>query len=456
MRRTFLLYSGLAGVSAGLFLVVRAVGEGIQAPAGAVAALPLGGEAGVSALFRALLVLTVIIVTARIVGEVFRSIGQPAVIGEVIGGILLGPSFLGVVAPGLLARLLPAEVTPFVSLHAQLGIILYMFLIGLELDLSRVRKTGPATLAISHASIAAPFVLGAALSLVLYPRLSSAAVPFTVFALFIGTSLSVTAFPVLARILTDLRISRSPMGMVALTCAAVDDVTAWCLLALVVGIARSDTASAARTFGLTVVFVIVMLWLVAPIVRRFVAGQEETGEVTQGTLAAILVGLLAAAMTTEFIGIHGFFGAFLFGALVPHESRLASNLNRRLGDFVGVLFLPAFFAFTGMRTEIGLISGAADWVLCGGIILVACAGKFGGALLAARWSGLQWRDSAALGALMNTRGMVELIVLNIGLDLGVISPRLFTMLVIMALATTLMTTPIVRRLLKDTPWVEEQ
>ena len=194
MRRTLVLYAGLAGAAAGVFFVIRAIGERLQAPAG-VAALPLGGEVGPSALFRALLVLTVIIVTARLVGAVFRAIGQPAVIGEVIGGILLGPSFLGVIAPGLLARLLPADVTPFVSVHAQLGIILYMFLIGLELDLARVRKSGPLTVAISHASIAAPFVLGAALSLVLYPRLSSDAVPFTLFALFIGTSLSVTAFP---------------------------------------------------------------------------------------------------------------------------------------------------------------------------------------------------------------------------------------------------------------------
>ncbi len=454
MKHTAILYAGVAAVAAGLFFVIRTVGERLQAPAG-VAVLPLGGEAGSSALFRALLVLTVIIITSRLVGEAFRAIGQPAVIGEVIGGILLGPSFLGAIAPGLLARLLPPEVTSFLGVHAQLGIIIYMFLIGLELDLSRVRRSGPATIAISHASIAAPFVLGSALSLVLYPRLSSDAVPFTLFALFIGTSLSVTAFPVLARILTDLRISRTPMGMIAITCAAVDDVTAWCLLALVVGIARADTASAARTLGLTILFVVVMLWLVAPLVRRLLAGQETKGEVSPRALTVTLSGMLASAMTTEFIGIHGFFGAFLFGALVPHESSLASTLNRRLGDFVGVLFLPAFFAFTGMRTEIGLIDGVSDWLLCGSIILVACAGKFGGAVLAARWSGLQWRDSAALGALMNTRGLVELIVLNVGLDLGVISPRLFTMLVIMALTTTLMTSPIVRRLLKEAPWVEE-
>ncbi len=436
------------------FFVIRSIGERMEAPAGTGG--PLGLAAGQTAdtVFHALLALALIVVTARAAGALFSYIGQPAVIGEIVGGILLGPSLLGRIAPDLHALLLPAAIAPFLTVYAQVGVILYMFLVGLELDLGIIRKHGHVTLAISHASIIVPFLLGVALALWLYPVLSTTDVPFTVFALFLGVSLSVTAFPVLARILTDRKISRSRMGVVALTCAAVDDVTAWCLLALVVGIAHQQAQDAIRVVFLTVLFVAVVLGVVAPQVRRLLPRLDRAADLTRTELSIILVAMLVSAMTTEYIGIHGFFGAFIFGAIIPHGTRIAREVNHRLDDVVAVLFLPAFFAFTGMRTQIGLVSGSQSWLMCGLIVGVACIGKFGGTVIASRLAGLRWRDSAALGILMNTRGLVELIVLNIGLDLGVISPTLFTMLVIMALVTTFMTTPILHLLLWKHPWIE--
>jgi Kef-type K+ transport system membrane component KefB len=361
---------------------------------------------------------------------------------------------LGRAAPDAYAQFLSPSVTSFLGIYAQLGVIVYLFLVGLELDLRNViRKSGHITLAISHASIVLPFLLGSGLALVLYPVLSTRDVRFTVFALFLGVSMSVTAFPVLARILTDQQMSKSRMGAIALTCAAIDDVTAWCLLALVVSIAQARALDAIRTVASTVAFVLIVLQVVAPIVRRLVPRIDRSENLSRTGLSVVLIAMLASAMTTEYIGIHGFFGAFLFGAIIPHGSRIASELNRRLYDFVSVLFLPAFFAYTGMRTEIGLVSGLGNWLLCGLIILVACLGKFGGTVVASRFSGLTWRDSAALGILMNTRGLVELIVLNMGLDLGIISVKLFTMLVLMALVTTFMTSPVLHVLLRKHPWV---
>jgi Kef-type K+ transport system membrane component KefB len=453
--KTFVFYSCMVGVAVVVFLLIRSAGENLAAPTALGAPSAAVAGQSINTLFRALLALAVVVVTARVVGGLFGLMGQPAVVGEVLGGIMLGPSLLGRVAPQLYAQLLPASVASFLGIYAQLGVILYLFLVGLELDLESIlRKSGHTTLAISHASILLPFLLGSGFALVLYPLLSTSDVPFTVFALFLGVSMSVTAFPVLARILTDREISKSRMGALALTCAAIDDVTAWCLLALVVSIAQARAMDVIRTVALTLAFVLVVLKVVAPLVRRLIPRIDRSKDLTRTGLSIVLIAMLASAMTTEYIGIHGFFGAFLFGAIIPHGSRIAGELNRRLHDFVAVLFLPAFFAYTGMRTEIGLISGLENWLLCGAIILVACVGKFGGTLVAARLSGLEWRDSAALGILMNTRGLVELIVLNMGLDLGIVSPKLFTMLVFMALVTTFMTTPILQLLLRKHPWVE--
>ena len=289
----------------------------------------------------------------------------------------------------------------------------------------------------------AAFLLGAALALVLYPRLSSSDVPFTYFALFSGVAMSVTAFPVLARILTERGLQGTRMGAIALTCAAVDDVTAWCLLALVVSVVNSRVGGGFLTIGLTLAFLAGMFWLARPLAVRLVRRHEERGgEVDRTVLSVVFVLMLLSALVTELIGIHAVFGAFALGAIIPAESKLARELRHRLEDFVVVLLLPAFFAYTGLRTQIGLVSGADQWLLCGLVLVTACVGKFGGTALAARVTGLDWRDSAALGVLMNTRGLMELIVLNIGLDLGVISPALFAMLVLMAIITTMATTPL--------------
>lgn len=433
----------LVGVAA-VYLCIRAYGDTLSAPA------PLYGSdtAGrltqihVNDFVHVLLALTLVIAAARMLGGLFRWIHQPPVVGEMIAGILLGPSLLGHVAPSFAAYILPQSIAPLLNVISQFGVILYMFLVGLELDLSSLRGQGHSTITISHASIVAPFILGSSLALLLYPNLSNSAVSFTSFSLFIGVSMSVTAFPVLARILTDRRIHKTRMGVLTLACAAIDDVTAWCLLAFVVSVTQSHSGGAVRTVLLALAYVAIMLLAVRPLVVRMTGWIDGKGRVTQGVLAVILLGILLSSLTTETIGIHSIFGAFVLGAVIPNGSSVARELTSKLEDFVIVFLLPAFFAFTGLRTQIGLVSGGRDWMFCLLIIVIASLGKFGGSSIAAKLSGLSWRDASALGVLMNTRGLMELIVLNIGLELHVISPTLFAMLVIMALTTTLATTPI--------------
>lgn len=455
--RTFLLYLLMITTGIVIYIFIRSAGLGLSAPPAPpdFAGVAAGAHGHVNTLLHVLLALLVIVIVARTIGAVFKLIGQPPVIGEVVGGILIGPSVLGRFAPELSTYILPASAAPFLQIIAQIGVILYMFLVGLELDLKVIRRAGHSTLAISHASILLPFLLGAGLALFLYPRLSHDGVGFTEFSLFLGVSMSITAFPVLARILTDTGLQRSRMGAVALTCAAVDDASAWCLLAFVVSIANSRVGDAVRTIALTLAFIMFVVIFLRPLVERFVAWLDSTKRVSQGTHAIAFCAMLVCALVTEYIGIHAIFGAFLLGCIIPHRSTVARDLRHRVEDIVSVLFLPAFFAFTGMRTQIGLVSGAEAWILVGVIIAVACIGKFGGTLVAAKLSGLSWRDSSALGILMNTRGLVELIVLNLGLDLGVLTPKLFTMLVIMALVTTFMTAPIFRHILRGGPWDPE-
>lgn len=437
----------MIGGAVGLFLLVRSVGTTLSAPSPSVAgASHAAATANVEVLFHVLLALVVVIVAARVCGALCKLIHQPPVIGEVIAGILLGPSLLGRISPEALSYLLPSSVAPFLSILAQIGVILFMFLVGLELNTDQLRNRTHATVAISHASILLPFVLGSTLALWLYPRLSTSDVPFTVFALFLGVSLSVTAFPVLARILTDRGIHKTQLGIVALTCAAVDDVTAWCLLAFLIAVAKAKVSSALVTFGFTAIYLAFMLLVARPLIIRAVRAQEFRKTVSQSAIAVVVVGLLLSTLATEASGIHALFGAFLLGALIPHDSRLARELTYKLEDLVVVLFLPAFFAFTGMRTEIGLVHGVSQWLICGVILATASIGKFGGTFVAARITGFGNRDAASLGILMNTRGLMELIVLNIGLDLGILSPTLFAMLVLMAVITTFATTPILHLL----------
>ena len=435
------------------FGLIRRYGETLTPPvatepataaaAGAAEPAPLVPADG-HPLLHVLLALTAVIVLGRLLGALFERFQQPPVIGEVVAGILLGPSLLGAVAPRVSAFLLPDSIAPHLQLVAQLGVILYMFTVGLELDTSALRRRGHAAVAISHAGIMAPFLLGALLALGSYSVLSRADVPFTVFALFLGASMSVTAFPVLARILTDRGLQRTELGTLALACAAADDVTAWCLLAFVVGVAHAEVGGALLVVPLTLGYIAVVFLIGRPLLRRWVAWTGDA--LTPGVVAAVFAALLASAAWTEAIGIHAIFGAFVLGASLPRDCAIARELPGRVNDLVGVVLLPAFFAVTGMRTQIGLVSGWENWLWCLAIVAVATLGKAGGSLAAARLAGFGWRDSAALGILMNTRGLMELIVLNVGLELGVISDRLFAMLVLMALVTTIGTTPALRLL----------
>ncbi|HVK15968.1 MAG TPA: cation:proton antiporter [Fimbriiglobus sp.] len=453
-------YVALLAAGVGLVVLVCRTGGQLATPAAAAATTASATTAPpVDVVLHVMATLVAVILLGTVLGRACRWVGQPPVIGEVVAGIVLGPSLLGAVWPQAMHFLIPSaaddpkgQVPAAIKAVSQIGVVLYMFLVGLELNAARLRQQAHAAVAVSHASIVVPFVLGSALALALYGTLAPAGVPFTSFALFMGVAMSITAFPVLARILTDRRMERTELGTVALGCAAADDVTAWCLLALIVGVAQSQVSGVVAITAQTAAFVAVMLLIVRPIAGRVSARLDATsGPLPPLVISGTFLAVLASAMTTEAIGIHALFGAFLLGAVVPHDGRIAKEFTAKLKDPVTVLLLPAFFAYTGMRMQIGLVSSAEDWLRCGAIVLVATAGKFGGATLAARLTGRSWRDSAALGALMNTRGLMELIVLNIGLDLGVISPTLFAMMVIMALATTAMTSPVVSLLVGREP-----
>lgn len=387
----------------------------------------------------------IILIVARTIGYLFRRINQPQVVGEMVAGILIGPSVLGWLAPGASHWLFPPGSLGFLSALSQIGILAFMFVVGLELNPNLMKGRGHTAVVTSHASIVFPFLLGSLLALYLYPRLSDDSVTFTGFALFLGIAMSITAFPVLARILQERHLMRHPVGVIALACAAVDDVTAWCLLAGVIVIVRSSHATLPLwvTIGGSLAFGAGMWFIGRPLLRRLEMVFRTRGYMGQNLLALILLIVFASAWTTEWLGIHALFGAFLAGAAMPKESpAFVKALTQRLEDLVVVLFLPLFFAFTGLRTSVGVVRGADMWFYCGLIIVVAIIGKLVGSMLAARFTGLGWRESSAIGVLMNTRGLIQLVVLNIGLDIGVISPALFAMMVLMALVTTFMTTPL--------------
>lgn len=440
-------YASMILATIGIFFLVRGYGETLVARS-SVANQPGASSAQASDIFlRVLIALAAIIILGRFLSRLFARVGQPPVIGEVVAGILLGPSLLGT---GLSSLVLPASAAPYLGVIAQLGVVLFMFLIGLELNPALLKSRTHAIVGTSYAGILAPFTLGAALALFLYPRLSSSDVSFTSFALFMGVAMSITAFPVLARLLGDYHMTSTKLGVVALSCAAVDDVTAWCLLAFVVGIAKAQAGNGLIVAVGAVAYIAFMFVVGRPglerIIRRW--GKEHQ---SRTLVAVIFVALLLSAIITEAIGIHAIFGAFLLGAIIPHDSSVARSLAGQLKNLVTILLLPAFFAYTGMRTRIDLLSEPSLWLIFGAIFLAATLGKFGGVLAAARVSGMGWHSSAILGTLMNTRGLMELIVLNVGLDLGVISPRLFALMVLMALATTALTSPLLRWLKARTP-----
>ncbi|MBW4497613.1 MAG: cation:proton antiporter [Oscillatoria princeps RMCB-10] len=380
---------------------------------------------------------------SRLMGLGFRWLKQPLVIGEIVAGIMLGPSLLGWIAPDLSAFLFPAETVPFLNVLSQVGLIFFMFLIGLELDPKYLKGNLDIAILTSHVSILVPFSLGSMLALLLYPLVSNSSVSFTAFAMFLGAAMSITAFPVLARIITENNLQGTRLGTLALTCAAVDDVTAWCLLAVAIAVTRTNSmAGALPTIVESLLYIAFMLTAGRWLLNRLSVHYNRTGRLSQLLLAWIYMGVVVSALITELIGIHLIFGAFLLGAAMPKNPGLVREIAQKTEDFVLIFLLPVFFAYSGLRTEIGLLNRPELWLLCASVLIVAIAGKYVGTYFAARVCGIENREASALGWLMNTRGLTELIVLNIGLSLGVISPLLFTMLVIMALVTTFMTSPL--------------
>lgn len=400
-----------------------------------------------------ILQLVIIITAAQLCGFAFKKMGQPPVMGEIIAGILLGPSLMGAVLPSFSAFLFPASSLNNLQMLSQVGLILFMFVVGMELDVNAVKRKIGATLFISNASILLPFCLGVLLAYLLYGTYAPAHIPFYAFALFMGIVMSITAFPVLARVIRERGLTGTRLGNTAITCAAIDDITAWCSLAFIIAIVKAGSVTASLyTLFAAGVYVVVMLFVVRPLLRKLTVRKIESKIVKQSTLAFIFVMLLLSAYGCEVIGIHALFGAFFAGISMPAESSFRKVITDKIKDVTLVLLLPLFFVFTGLRTQVGLLNNSALWFTCGWIILCAVTGKFGGGFIASRLAGESMKDSLSLGALMNTRGLVELVVLNIGYDLGILTPQMFTMMVLMAIITTLMTGPslnIIERLYKN-------
>ncbi len=383
-----------------------------------------------------------IIIVARFFGWIFKKIGQPSVIGEIIAGIVLGPSLLGLYFPEFSLSLFPLESLGNLQFLSQIGLILFMFVIGMELDLKMLKNRANEAIVISHASIVIPFALGIGLSYFVYYRFAPEGVTFLSFALFIGIAMSITAFPVLARIVQERGIHKTKLGAIVITCAAADDITAWCILAAVIAIVKAGSfISSLYVILMAVFYVVIMFFIIKPFLKRIGDLYGAKTNLSKPVVAIFFLTLIISAYTTEIIGIHALFGAFMAGVIMPDISKFRAIFIEKVEDVSVILLLPLFFVFTGLRTEIGLINDPYLWKVTGCIILVAVGGKFIGSALAAKFVGQNWRDSLTIGALMNTRGLMELVVLNIGLDLKVISSEVFTMMVIMALVTTFMTGP---------------
>lgn len=383
-----------------------------------------------------------IILAARLLGWICIKIKQPSVIGEMIAGIILGPSLLGMYFPEFSAFLFPKESLGNLQFLSQIGLILFMYIVGMELDLSVLRKKAHDAVVISHASIIIPFALGIGLSYFIYQEFAPEGVQFTSFALFIAIAMSITAFPVLARIVQERNLQKTKLGTIVITCAAADDITAWCILAAVIAIVKAGSfTSSIYVILMAIGYVFLMIKIVRPFLKRIGDLQAEKNTINKPMVAIFFLTLILSAYATEVIGIHALFGAFMAGAIMPENAKFRSLFIDKVEDVALVLLLPLFFVFTGLRTQIGLLNESHLWITAGGIILVAVVGKFAGSALTAKFLGINWKESLTIGALMNTRGLMELIVLNIGYDLGVLSPEIFAMMVIMALFTTFMTGP---------------
>lgn len=402
-----------------------------------------------------LLQIITIIAFARVFGFLCKKIGQPSVIGEIIAGIFLGPSILGAVAPGVTGFLFPAGSLNSLNFFSQMGLILFMFIVGMDVDLKVLGKRAPEAFVVSHASIIIPFTLGIGLAYYIFGNFAPQGVTFLSFALFIGISMSITAFPVLARILQERNLMKTKVGALAITCAAIDDISAWCLLAALIAIVKAGSfVSAVYTILLSIIYVVVMLKIVRPFLHRL--GEIFTSKegISKPVVAIFLITLLLSSYTTEIIGIHALFGAFIAGIIMPPNVNFRSILIEKIEDVALILLLPIFFVISGLRTEIGLLNTPYLWKITVWVILIAVTGKFAGSALSLRFVGQKWRDSLIIGALMNTRGLMQLVALSIGYDLGVLSPEIYTIMIIMAIVTTFMTGPaldLINRFFPDKP-----
>ena len=390
-----------------------------------------------------LLQIIVILLFCRIFSGLFLLIRQPTVIGEIIAGIVLGPSILGHFFPQVAAFLFPPGSLGNISLLSQFGLILFMFVIGMELDLDEVRKKLKETILISHASTIVPFFLGMLIAYFIYDKYASGQTPFLSFALFIGIALSVTAFPVLARIIQEKGLTKSHLGTISLASAANGDITAWCLLAVVVAIAQTNSLlSAIYNILFSVGYMLAMFLLVRPFLRMVGQVYHNEEVIDKRLVAFIFFVLTVSAFMTEILGLHALFGAFMAGVVMPADIKFRKIMSEKVEGVSLSLFLPLFFVSTGLKTEIGLLNTPELWAMCGLFILAAIIGKFGSATLTARFVGENWKDSLFIGALMNTRGLMELIILTIGYEMHILTQPIFVMLVLMTLVTTFMTTPL--------------
>jgi len=390
-----------------------------------------------------LLQILVVLALAKCFAYLFKLLGQQSVIGEIAAGIVLGPSLLGWLWPEAYGFLFPASSLGNLHLISQLGLILFMFIIGMELQLDSLRTKASQAMVVSHVSILLPYLLGIGLAYFIYTDFAPSNISFLPYALFMGIAMSITALPVLARILKERNMLQSATGNMAIICAAIDDVSAWFLLAIVISIAKAgDWVNAALTIVLTLVFVLIMWYLIKPFLLRMAKKLCQDGKASPGYIAIVFLLLIASALLTEAIGVHALFGAFMAGVIMPEEMSIRKMFTEKVEDVSVMLLLPLFFAFTGLKTQIGLLNASHLWLLCLVIIILAIIGKFAGSAIAAKLVGQSWKDALSIGALMNTRGLMQLIVLNIGLDLGILSPEIFTMMVFMALVTTAMTSPL--------------
>lgn len=452
-KRNYIIYGLMLAAFAALLLWIVHLGHAYDGLGPGAA--PSGEDSPVGLLYDtltinlkhplSLLLLQVIaiLITVRIFSYLFKYLGQPGVIGEIVAGIVLGPSVLGHLSPETFAFLFDPDSLVPLNIISQIGLVLFMFVIGMELDLGVIRRKASETLVISHASIIVPFLMGMGLAYVVYPEFGARHASFVPFALFVAISVSITAFPVLARIVQERNLSKTPMGMLAIASAANNDVTAWCLLAAVIAVARAGSVTSAFfTIVLTALYILFMFYLVKPFLRKIGEFYNKQETVSKTLVAFIFLVLIISSYITEILGIHALFGAFLAGVVMPANLSFRRVMTEKIEDVALVLFLPLFFVFTGLRTEIGLLNTPHLWGICALFIVVSIAGKMIGATFSARLVGESWKDSLSIGVLMNTRGLMELIVLNIGYEMGIIPSSLFVIFVIMALFTTFMATPL--------------